>query len=70
MDRTNWILVWLLWGAGLGAAAQYGKISVIFDQLPGVYPTAGAALGFAVSLVGAVGIVLGIVAGVFVARIG
>ena len=64
---TNWRLVWLLWAAGLGAAAQYGKIAVIFDRLDTVYPTAGPALGFAVSLVGAVGIVLGVVAGVFVA---
>ena len=70
MDRTDWILVLLLWGAGLGAAAQYGKISVIFDLLPKVYPNAGATLGFAVSLVGAIGILLGIVAGVVVARIG
>jgi MFS family permease len=68
--RTRWRLVLLIWAAGLGAAAQYGKISVVFDRLPEVYPGAGAALGFAVSLVGAVGIVLGVVAGVVVARIG
>ena len=43
-DRTNFPLVLALWGAGLGAAGQYAKISVIFDQLPGVYPDAGAAL--------------------------
>lgn len=69
-SRTNWPLVWLLWAAGLGAAAQYGKISVIFDRLPALYPDAGAALGFLVSLVGVLGIVLGVVAGVLVARIG
>lgn len=68
--RTNWPLVLLIWTAGLGAAAQYGKVSVIFDRLPGIYPDAGTALGFVLSLVGAVGILLGIVAGVFVARIG
>jgi len=67
---THWRLVWLLWAAGLGAAAQYGKISVIFDQLPLVYPNAGAGLGFAVSLVGFLGIVLGVIAGVLVAKIG
>ena len=69
-DVTQWRLVILLWAAGLGAAAQYGKISVIFDRLPEIYPDAGASLGFAVSLVGAVGIVLGVVAGVFVSRLG
>ncbi|MGB1389840.1 MAG: MFS transporter [Paracoccaceae bacterium] len=69
-SKTNWPLVWLLWAAGLGAGAQYGKISVIFDRLPALYPDAGAALGFLVSLVGVLGIVLGVVAGVLVARIG
>ncbi len=68
--RTNWTLVWLLWAAGLAAAAQYGKLSVTFDRLPGFYPEAGAALGFAVSIVGFIGILLGVVAGVIVARVG
>ena len=68
-DRTNFPLVFVLWGAGLGAAGQYAKISVIFDQLGPVYPEAGAALGFIVSLVGFVGILLGVVAGLVVARI-
>ncbi|WP_172295918.1 MFS transporter [Pseudoruegeria sp. HB172150] len=69
-EGTDWRLVMLLWAAGLGAAAQYGKISVIFDRLPEVYPDAGASLGFAVSLVGFLGILLGVIAGVLVARIG
>jgi predicted MFS family arabinose efflux permease len=69
MQKTSWGLVLALWGAGLGAAAQYGKFSVIFDQLPQVYPDAGAALGFVVSTVGLVGIIFGVVAGLLVARI-
>ncbi|MEP0963708.1 MAG: MFS transporter [Roseobacter sp.] len=68
-QKSNWFLILALWGAGLGAAAQYGKFSVIFDRLPDVYPQAGAALGFVVSVVGFVGIVFGIVAGLLVARI-
>lgn len=68
-ERTNFPLVFILWGAGLGAAGQYAKISVIFDQLVPVYPDAGTALGFIVSLVGFVGILLGVVAGLVVARI-
>ena len=63
MTRTPIALVFALWGAGLGAAAQYGKISVIFDQLPQLYPDAGAAIGWAVSLVGLLGIIFGVVAG-------
>lgn len=68
-ERTSFLLILVLWGAGLGAAGQYAKISVIFDQLPSVYPQAGASLGFVVSLVGLVGIVFGVVAGLIVARI-
>ncbi len=67
--KTPYGLIFALWGAGLGAAAQYGKVSVIFDLLPKIYPDAGAALGFIVSLVGFVGILLGVVAGLMVARI-
>lgn len=67
--KTPFLLIFLLWGAGLGAAAQYAKVSVIFDQLPALFPDAGALLGFAVSLVGLLGILLGVIAGVMVARI-
>ncbi|RVT85160.1 MFS transporter [Rhodobacteraceae bacterium CCMM004] len=70
LPRTDWGRVLLLWAAGLGAAAQYGKVSVIYDQLGAVWPGAGPAVAFAVSLVGAVGVLLGVVAGVLVARIG
>jgi MFS family permease len=70
MVRTAFGRILLIWLAGLGAAAQYGKVSVVYDQLPGLYPGAGATLGFAVSLVGLVGIVFGVVAGLLVARIG
>ena len=68
-ERTDFPLVLALWGAGLGAAAQYGKVSVIYDLLPATYPEAGATLGFVVSLVGFVGILFGVVAGLLVARI-
>ena len=68
-DKTPFPLIFALWGAGLGAAAQYGKVSVIFDMLPDAYPGAGAAIGFIVSLVGFVGILFGVVAGLVVARI-
>lgn len=68
-QKTPFGLILLLWGAGLGAAAQYGKVSVIFDMLPAAYPDAGAAVGWIVSLVGFVGIIFGVVAGLVVARI-
>ena len=68
--RTRFGLVILLWAAGLGAAAQYGKVAVIYDLLPDLYPGQGAALGWAVSLVGLVGIALGVAAGVAVSSLG
>ena len=68
-ERTDWVLVILLWLAGLGAAAQYGKVSVVYDLLGQLYPNAGTGLGFAVSLVGFTGMLLGVVAGLLVARI-
>lgn len=67
---TPFGLIFLLWGAGLGAAAQYAKVSVVFDQLPSIYPAGGVALGFLVSVVGFVGILFGVIAGLLVARIG
>ena len=69
-DRGSWGLILALWAAGLGAAAQYGKLAVIYDLLPALYPGEAVRLGWAVSLVGAVGIALGVVAGLLVARIG
>ncbi|MFK7881150.1 MFS transporter [Roseobacter sp.] len=68
-EKTDWFLVLALWGAGLGAAAQYGKFSAIFDQLPAIYPDAGASLGFIVSIVGLLGIFFGVAAGLMVARV-
>lgn len=69
VQKTSFAMIFALWGAGLGAAAQYGKMSVVFDRLPGLYPDAGATLGFAVSLVGLVGIFFGAMAGLLVARV-
>ncbi|WP_295315613.1 MFS transporter [Roseobacter sp.] len=69
MGKTDWGLVFALWGAGLGAAAQYGKFSATFDQLPAIYPQAGNALGLIVSCVGILGIFCGVIAGLLVARV-
>lgn len=66
---TRFGLILGIWAAGLAAAGQYAKVSVIFDQLPQYYPQAGPALGFLVSIVGLVGIILGVVAGLLVARV-
>ncbi|MDJ0683272.1 MAG: MFS transporter [Alphaproteobacteria bacterium] len=68
--KTSVGLILLLWVAGLCAAAQFGKISVFFPFFQQAYPEAGPELGFLVSLIGVVGILLGGVAGPFVSAIG
>ncbi|WP_103333547.1 MFS transporter [Pseudotabrizicola formosa] len=65
------VTVLAIWAAGLGAAAQFGKISVLFGALADQYAGASpVALGLIVSIVGIVGLVFGTTAGLFVARIG
>ncbi len=64
------IIVFLLWLAGLAAAAQFAKISAVFPAFQSIYPDAGASLGFLVSLLSLVGIVLGVFTGLLAARIG
>ncbi|TGD45206.1 MFS transporter [Pseudotabrizicola sediminis] len=65
------VTVLAIWAAGLGAAAQFGKISVLFEALAEQYVGASpVALGLIVSIVGIVGLVFGTTAGMFVARIG
>lgn len=62
-------LILALWAAGLGAAAQFGKISVAFDRLVPVYGGAGA-VALMVSIVGMVGLIFGTTAGIVVQRLG
>jgi predicted MFS family arabinose efflux permease len=72
MMRLSPVLtILLLWLAGLGAAAQFGKISVLFDDLRAVYGANGeVALGLVVSIVGMVGLIFGTTAGLLVGRVG
>lgn len=65
------LTVLAIWAAGLGAAAQFGKISVLYEVLGAAYPghdRVGIAL--MVSVVGLVGLVFGTTAGILVTRIG
>ena len=65
-----WIIL-ALWGAGLGAAGQFGTYSLIFDRIAAQYPGHGpVVLGLIVSVVGLVGLVFGTTAGILVARAG
>ena len=65
------LIVLALWMAGLGAAAQFGKMSVIYDQLGAVYlDQRGVGIGVLVSMIGIIGLIFGTTAGALVARIG
>ncbi len=69
--RMPVLIVLALFLAGLGAAAQFGKISFALEALEAAYPGAGpVGLGWIVSVVGVLGLVFGTTAGLLVARIG
>lgn len=72
MDRTTspFGRLALLLLAGMTAAGQFAKVSVIFPELAMVYPDAGASLGFLVSILSLTGVLTGLVAGMLVARTG
>ena len=65
------LTVLALWAAGLGAAGQFGKISVLYEQLSLTYAAhSGAGIGFMVSIVGLIGLIFGTTAGLMITRIG
>lgn len=69
-SETALLLVLTLWAAGLCAAGQFAKISVSYGALADIYPQAGAALGYALSLISLLGVVLGATAGALVGWLG
>jgi MFS transporter, DHA1 family, inner membrane transport protein len=69
-SETSFGLILALWAAGLCAAAQFAKVSLIFPELMQLYPNAGSAAGFLVSLLSFLGVALGLITGIIVARFG
>ena len=63
-------LTFILWLAGLTAAAQFAKMSIFLPEMAALYPNQGAEIGLLVSLIGTMGIVLGLIAGLLVTRFG
>ncbi len=68
--RTPLGLIFVLWLAGLCAAGQFAKISLVFPELQAVYPGHGTTAGFLVTLISFMGVVLGLFTGMIVARFG
>ncbi|WP_186826986.1 MFS transporter [Shimia ponticola] len=69
-DRTQWGLVAILFICGLFAALQFIKVSLVLDDLVAFYDRRIEVIAILVSLVSFVGILLGVVAGAVVARLG
>lgn len=69
-EKTNWIEVTLLWCAGIFAAMQFAKFSISYDSLLTVYNVSGASIGVLLSIVGVVGLLFGVVAGILSGHLG
>ncbi|MDQ0393538.1 MFS transporter [Labrys monachus] len=67
---TDWQSVGILWGIGIGAAMQFAKFSAAFTELQSHYDVDATQIGLALSIVGFVGLVLGVSAGVLAGRTG
>jgi len=68
--KTNWILVILLWFAGIAAAMQFAKFSVVFDFLKEQYNVSPFWIGLSLSIVGLIGLIFGITISIYVSKIG
>lgn len=62
--KTDWLLVFLLWFAGFGAAMQFAKFSVSFSLLKSYYSASDAEMSWVMSVVGLSGVLLTGLAGV------
>lgn len=60
----------LLWGAGLLAAAQFAKVSLLLPELSALYGREIAGVSVLVSVLSLTGILFGLMAGAWVARLG
>lgn len=69
MTKHPAFLILAIWAAGLGAAAQFGKISILYDDLVAIYGGSGR-VALMVSVVGMVGLIFGTTAGILVQRLG
>ena len=68
--KTAWLEVMLLWAAGISVAMQFAKFSISYDALLAHYQEGATLTGAAISVVGVVGLIFGVSAGVIVGRVG
>lgn len=67
---TNWIMVIILWGIGVAAAAQFAKVSISLEALAQQYNISNSVAAVILTSIGILGIVLGAAAGMIVGAIG
>ncbi len=69
-EHTRWLEVIILWIAGVSAAMQFAKFSLSFNELQDYYQTSPTMTGAAISVVGVIGLIFGVTAGMLAGRIG
>jgi MFS family permease len=69
-STTHWPQVFTLWLCGVLAAMQFSKISFAFQTLQASYDSSATAMGWILSTVGTVGLLLGVTAGLCAPAIG
>lgn len=67
---THWPRIFLLWGCGVVAAMQFAKMAIAFDLLQAHYGITQTQMGWALSIVGLVAVLLGATVGLFAPAIG
>jgi len=67
---THWLRVAVLWFCGILAAMQFAKIAVAFVELQKHYAASVASMGWVLSTVGMVGLLLGVTMGLLAPRMG
>lgn len=70
LPTTHWPRVFLLWGCGILAALQFAKISLAFQLLQTHYVVSAAQMGWVLSMVGVVGLTLGVSMGLLATKVG
>lgn len=66
----TFLQVIVLWAAGLGAATQFAKIAVDFRGVAMLYPDQADSVGWLLSIISLMGVILGAVSGAIAAQVG
>ena len=70
VHTTHWPRVLTLWCCGIAAAMQFAKISIAFEALQQYYGVGPATMGWILSTVGSVGLLIGVSMGLLAPRMG